>query len=165
MLGRCTRRFAQVLPGAGSRRALLDHEDCCWPLDLLRWSTFDNAAEQGWSYASAIHQLRDAGLHKNLSGIRPKVGGLLQVLASDLLSQAMDFLRQPALSAQQCFHMCRQVIIACLDRGQQCLKAGDKEALGLLNSALELITGHLVGISSMGPLKSAHTHFKSAVLC
>jgi hypothetical protein len=91
-------------------------------------------------------------LHASLFGIQPESRDLLQVLASDLLSQAIDFLRQPALSAQQHFHMCRQVIIACLDRGQQCLKAGDKEALGLLNSALELISGHLVNISSTAPL-------------
>ena len=91
-------------------------------------------------------------MHASLFGIQPKGRGLLQVLASDLLSQAMDVLRQPALSAQQHFHMCRQLIIACLDRGQQCLKAEDKEALGLLNSALELISGHLVRNSSKVPL-------------
>ncbi len=47
--------------------------------------------------------------------------------------------------------MCRQVIQACLDKGRQCLKAKDQNALLLLEHAHQLISEDLV--SSCTPLE------------
>ena len=68
----------------------------------------------------------------------------MQALASDLLSQAKELAKQASLPSQQRFHMCRQVILACVDRGHQCLSARDKDAPALLDHAYQLITEHLV---------------------
>lgn len=70
---------------------------------------------------------------------------LLQALASDLLTHATELTRQQGVPSQQRFHMCRQVIIACTERGLHCLQAKDAaDALKLLDHAFQLITGHLV---------------------
>ena len=68
----------------------------------------------------------------------------LQDLASDLLSQASQLTSQTGLPSRQRFLMCRQVVITCLDRGQQCLAAKDPDAIELLKQAYKLITEHLV---------------------
>ena len=70
---------------------------------------------------------------------------MVQVLASDLLSHATELAKQEALPCQQRFHMCRQIILACIERGQQCLEAKDKDAQSLLDHAYQLITEDLVG--------------------
>ena len=81
------------------------------------------------------------------------LGVVSQALASDLLSQATELVKQAGLPCHQRFHMCRQVILACLERGQQCLSAKDKDAKSLLDHAYQLITEHLVSTSD----QPAHT--------
>ena len=70
---------------------------------------------------------------------------MVQVLASDLLSHATELAKHAALPCQQRFHMCRQIILTCIERGQQCLEAKDKDAQSLLDHAYQLITEELVG--------------------
>ena len=72
----------------------------------------------------------------------------MQALASDLLSQATELAKQATLPSQQRFHMCRQVILTCLERGKDCLSAKDKDAQSLLNHAYQLITEDLVRSST-----------------
>ncbi|CAK0782849.1 hypothetical protein CVIRNUC_006044 [Coccomyxa viridis] len=64
-------------------------------------------------------------------------------LASDLLSQASELTSQARMPSRQRFLMCRQVVITCLNRGQQCLAAKDPDAIELLKQAYKLITEHL----------------------
>ena len=80
----------------------------------------------------------------------------LQDLASDLLCQASELTSQARLPSKQRFLMCRQVIITCLDRGQQCLAAKDPGAIELLKHAYKLITEHLVRMQDTVQLLCLH---------
>ena len=79
----------------------------------------------------------------------------LQDLASDLLSQASELTSQARMPSRQRFLMCRQVVITCLNRGQQCLAAKDPDAIELLKHAYKLITEHLVRMQDTAQLLSA----------
>lgn len=82
----------------------------------------------------------------------------VQVLASDVLSQAKELAKQATLPCQQRFHLCRQVILACIDRGHHCLSAKDSSALTLLDDAYQLITEHLVSSGTCACLKGCSRH-------
>ena len=74
--------------------------------------------------------------------------GVMQDLASDLLAEATELARQAILPDEQRLNKCRQIIQACLERGQQCLNAKEKDAQSLLDHANQLITEDLVGFST-----------------
>ena len=70
----------------------------------------------------------------------------LQALASDLLAKAVDLTQHQSLQSRLRFSMCEDIIMACLNEGRRLLEAKSADALPLLDSAFQLITGHLVKI-------------------
>ena len=68
----------------------------------------------------------------------------MQALAVDMLAHAAELGQQQYLPSRQRFYLCQRVIVTLVEQGIKYLEAKDADALGLLDNAYNLITGHLV---------------------
>ena len=78
--------------------------------------------------------------------LRTSLSLCLQVLASDMLANAAEVAKQQFLPSRQRFFLTQTVIITLVEQGTLLLEAKDADALGLLDNAYNLITGHLVSV-------------------